>query len=159
MTAYVTIADAESSDQYDVVQRKQIFAPWLTEANAALAIVVASRLLQQYRDNPKKVTFKLDAKDTDLWTGDQFFLNTAGLSGFDGAAEDKLMQVISVAEKENGYLYETVESFGVGRFGFIGPNSLVNYDVESQANKDRYAWTAPNTGVFVSDGTEAYKIS
>ncbi len=155
----VVDANAESSDQYNEKRAETLFAPWFTDANAGLAITVSSRLLSRYRDNPRLVKFELDAKDSALRTGDQFLLSTDRFPEFDGTAAQKLMQVIRASPHGDRYHYEAVDDAfgGAGRSWIIGPDTLIDYASESDANKALYSWISQDDGQF-ADGTAAYEI-
>lgn len=153
--------DAEDATQYGEQRIRQIFSRWLPVLNEAPAKLLGARLIARFRDNSRKITMRLDAKDSiDLWTGDIATVESRQFQDATGAPRSSAqLQVMSAQETNGGteYTYELVDSFFQGRYGFIGPNTLGNYFLESDLNRRKYAFIAPNSGFF-SDGSPAYKI-
>jgi len=151
---------AEGVDQYDSERVKVIKSRWFAASNSGQAIVLGSRLLKLYRDNPKVLNFALDAKDSANWTGDLIDVVTQRMQGDSGAAKKTRMRVISVREKVPGSRFDYVAMSAPfeGKFGFIGPDFLPDYSAALQDDLDRYAWISLDTGLF-GNGDEAYKIS
>ena len=150
-------ADAESSDQYGEKRTAEFFVPWFAGNNAGQASALAGRLIARYRDNPKMIDLDLDAKDSALWTGDLLNLESEVLQDADGSALTQLCQVISVRQNKDRYNYQIITETFAGRYGIIGPNTLVDYSSESEANKDAYGFIAPASGNF-PDAGNPYKI-
>lgn len=161
-SVYVIIdADAEGLDKYADERVKIIYGRFV--ATESLAVQTSGRLLNRFKNTPKTATVQVDAKDASIWTGDIAVIESARLQGFDGAAAGTRFQVQSVKEKTDKalsgsvYEYKLLEiNFG-SRYAYIGPDTLNDYDVESDANKEAYAFIAPDSGVF-DDGEPAYKI-
>lgn len=148
--------EAENSEQYGESRIRKIFSRWLT--NDGQALQVASRLLSRFRDNPRTLSLKLDAKDRAIKTGDVIDVETRVVLDATGKPKTFRYQVTSFKDDPPGeaVMYELLEYF-TGRFGFIGPNGLPDYSAATETQRNQYAWIAPDTGKF-SDGTEAYKI-
>lgn len=151
-------ADAESSDEFDDVRMLEINCRWLDSSNRAQAVQLAARMLARYGQTPRRLRFRLDAKDIDLETGEIFTIAHHRLQDETGAALAPQMQVIEMGETAGGlWDYLAVDHRFTNRYGFIGPNTLANYSSSAEADKDRYAWIAQNTGDF-ADGSTAYRI-
>ncbi len=153
-------ADEEGPDLYDDKRQRVILAPYVD--TAGLAIQTAGRILSRYRSPPREIVFELDAKDSDLWTGDLADIVSRRLQGVDGANETTQFQIISAQElttaaKRGVYKYRALENNYTGRFAYIGPNTLNDYDVETDANKLAYGFIALDTALF-SNGDPAYSI-
>lgn len=158
---YVRIdADAESTDEFGDIRQKVIFARFID--SEALAVQVGGRLLARYRNSPREIKFRLDAKDSDLVTGELADVLTRSIQDITGADNTTRFQITSfkeLARQASGthFEYSAIEVNFFGRYGYIGPNTLNDYDVESDANKAQYGFISLDTAVF-SDGTEAYRI-
>lgn len=157
----ITDAAAESSQEYGESRIKTIAARWFTINNAAQVSSLGFRMLQRYRDNPKIVTFTLDAKDASIWTGDYITLQTQVFQDIYGNQPVQQMQVLSVEEVEvaSQYKYTAVLSVFNLRYGFIGPNTLLAYTLDTTANHNLYAWISNNNNPpMMSNGDSAYYI-
>ena len=153
-------AEAESVAEYGDSRVRVITSRWLASSNFQEATKLADRLRARFRDNPKTIKFKLEAKDCALWTGDVVAATIRTLTDFTGAPTETSLQVLEVTETKPGAEYEYVleDTFFRGRYGFITPNTLTaDYSDATEDERNRYGFIAPDTGVF-ADGTEAYKI-
>lgn len=151
-------ADAESAKNFDDSRNLTVFSRWFTSGNEADALTLASRMLALYRKVPLEFICTLSAKDTDLWTGDIVEMQHRLLVDGTGAKETKRVQVVSVKEHKSGqFQYEFRRDPFDRRYGYIGPNTLLDYGSETQANKDLYAFIAPDENGF-SNGDEPYRI-
>lgn len=151
-------ADAESAKNFDDSRNLTVFSRWFTSGNEADALTLASRMLALYRKVPLEFICTLSAKDTDLWTGDIVEMQHRLLVDGTGAKETKRVQVVSVKEQKGGqFQYEFRRDPFDRRYGYIGPNTLLDYGSETQANKDLYAFIAPDENGF-SNGDEPYRI-
>ena len=135
---------------------------WLPTTAGSIASEISSRLLNYYKVTKTNMTFSFDAKDDEVWTGNLIDLQTRQRQDASGASVTKTYRVLKASEKlkANNVIYSyTVQSTDQdgSRYGRIGPNTLTTYSAESQANRDRYAFIAPNNAIF-ADGTEAYRI-
>ncbi len=154
------LSDEESAALYGDVRRKVIYGRFVD--NPSTAIQTASRMLSRFGDAPRLIECEIDAKDIDIWTGDIVDVDTRRLQDENGANLVTRGQVLSVTEQTRNvsgshYQLRILESNYKSRYGFIGPNSLNDYDVESEENKASYGFIAPNTGTF-DDGSDAYRI-
>src|SRR5690606_38842638 len=55
--------EAEAEEQYGETRIRKIYSRWFDADNDAITLSTGTRLLNAYRDNPKFITFSLDAKD------------------------------------------------------------------------------------------------
>lgn len=106
--AYVRV-DPDSEINYGTSKLKTIYSRWINNSNKAAAIRLAARVGRRFAKSPRAVTFGLDAKDSDIWTGSPVRINTADILNeitFD--RYDMPVQVTSVVEK-GFYQYEALE--------------------------------------------------
>lgn len=131
-----------------------IFADYLGTGASAIASKIASRIISQ-NSNPLAISLYVDAKDSALNVGDPVDLSTDLLQGTDGLPVTTKLRVIEKAQRSNNkYQYKMVFS-GVeqgNRYAVIAPNSILDYDSESTANQNKYAWIADSSNkVGVAD--------
>ncbi len=153
-------ADAESVNEYADSRHKIIYAEFMSTLSDA--ITVGGRLLNRFAQVLNSVKLSLDAKDSDFWTGDLVNVETSKVQNPDGSDRTVLLQVMSVKENTRDssgsqYDYKLLEVGFGNRYGFIGPDTLNDYDVESDENKLAYGFIAPDTGGF-TDGEPSYRI-
>lgn len=129
-------ADAESSIQYGKPRIKKVFSRWVKSRDVAFAN--GARLLSRFTGVPFRMTFQLDAKDSDLWTGNSFFADTRSLQSIDGSNDVTLMQVRKVGEGARGstYAYEATNLPFSGLFAVWMDDSTTN-DYDSATDEER----------------------
>jgi len=159
---YIAIdADAETDDQYGDQRIHVIKSHWFDETHASIASQTASRLLANRRSAPRTITFSMDAKDSaGTKTGDIRDLEFSDIQGADGAFETARVLITETKESEYGHQfdYQGITGIGIARFGFIGPDSLLDYTAESAANQLNYGFICDSTTLKMSNGDESYKI-
>lgn len=149
--------DAESAAQWGRVRSEEVNCQFVTNAGHAAAI--AFRKLGRLRDGSTEVPFELDAKDSDLWTGDEFKMESLALQGADGSAEAIRMQVLEVRELADGkYKYLAEKSAFQGqRYAYITEDGWPTYENASEDERINAAFISSVTG-YMSDGTRGYLI-
>ncbi len=150
---------AESVEQYGEVRVLTLFIPWFDASNAAEVIQTSSRQLTKWRDNNRRVTFKLDAKDSIHWTGDVIRVQSRQLQEVDGADGELVVRITSAKEDRDGSYSYTGEEEGlaVERVFVIGPNTLLDFAAESDENKAKFGFISNDAGEM-SNGSDAYVI-
>jgi hypothetical protein len=127
---------AESADQFNESRTRQIFSRWLTSQAQAQEVVF--RLLSRYRNNPRFLTIRLDAKDRSLWTADPVDVTTKAVQDLTGASPETRWQVISAEEILPGevvqYDLQTLEF--IGRFGVWMNESAPDYSALTPTQRD-----------------------
>jgi hypothetical protein len=155
--------ESEGVNQYGESQTVKLFSRWFDGSNTAQVAEVSSRYLARFAQTPRRVKLRLDAKDSDLWTGDLFDLTSHNIQNADGTQASIRFICQEVKEVENGTIYEYQGlEFGLGvseqgRYGLVGSNTLNDFASESDENKDTYAFISDDTGKM-SDGTNGYLI-
>lgn len=152
--------DAESADEFGDARIRTIYSRWLSAAQQAQAIKLSSRLLSRYRNNPRTITFRLDAKDSDAWTGDTVLATMRTIVDYSGAKLPSYLQVIEVKEMKVGTEYDYIlEDTGFsGRYALWGPDTLPAFPDADDPTRARYGFWA-DAGGLMSDGSEGYKYA
>lgn len=144
-------ADAESANDYGEARPEAIYSRWLTAANDGAVATGASRRVGYYRDSPKNIGFKVDAKDRAIREGDVVDVQTSGLTDVTGAPE--LSRCLVLKRKDEGgqiSLLVRVLNFGA-RYAFIAPDAAGTYPADSE-----WVHIAPDSEFF-DDGTPGYQ--
>tara|TARA_R110000782_G_scaffold84834_1_gene165254 strand:- start:132 stop:2306 length:2175 start_codon:yes stop_codon:yes gene_type:complete len=111
--AHVRFNTASAARYNGIEKYKVIYSRWISNDNRASAVRLAARYGRRFEDTPRKIKFKLDAKDSDVWTGAPLFINSDLIVNAAGDRFNMPVQVISVGESES-YNYEALEySYGV----------------------------------------------
>lgn len=162
-------ATLESSDAYDDSRIMTIWSRWLPLNKNAVASELVTRLLNEYKETKKKITFTADPKDDDAWTGDTVKIQTRQVVDDFGLQSEVDYRILEVSEQyqKAGVVYKYVAHSlrDVGRLGVITPDldpadgvsAFPDYSSATEELKSRYAFICPNSGTF-SDGTPAYVI-
>jgi len=145
-------AGAESANEYGDVRSDVMYSRWLTTASDRAISAFVKRRVGQYRDVPRAITVKVDAKDADIEVGDLYDVTTSRIVDSTGAT--RTVRCLVVKRKDNGRgLDLTLRTTNFSRrYGFIAPNGTSNYP-----NNGGYACACLNTGLF-SDGSSGYLI-
>lgn len=147
--------DAESEQEYGQSRIRQIFSRWIV--SDAQALQVAVRMLARYRDNPRYLTLRLDAKDRSLWTADVAEIEHFSMTDETGDPKRERWQVISVEEVQPGeiiqYDFQTFEFFG--RFAFWMHENAPDYADATEDERRQGFWWADEDGKI--NGDEGYK--
>lgn len=98
------IADptSEAADRNNLSRIKVVYSRWIDSANGAAAIDLGNRILARYGSAPRECTFKLDAKDRDVWLADFVRLTNRLRTDFYGNQVPVNMQVFEAQESVAG---------------------------------------------------------
>jgi len=152
-TSIYVSADAgkEGANEYNQKRIKRIFSRWLPLDKRSVATEITNRYLNHYKDTKHLISLELDPKDDDAWTGDFINMKTRLVQNGNGATPERGYRVLEaneiLAPGQTKYRYK-LQSNGAffagasSRYALIGPNTLVDYDSESESNKNKYAFIA-----------------
>lgn len=149
---------AEGELGYDGIRLRDVFNRWLANADFGVTDVLATRLLNRYRETPKRVTFDYDAKDAASFdVADPITVTTRSLQDETGNALPTQMQVTSVQEIiPNHVLRAKAQSYVFDkRYGFITDNARPDYSASTDAERDKGTYMVGASGLF-PDGTGPY---
>lgn len=151
-------SDAESTNEYGVKSTIDIVSRWQTASGAV--IEVGGRTLNLYASTPRMAKFRLDAKDSDLKAGDIVAISSRSIQSTTGESLPVNFLVTKKAEVELGstYEYEALEFAIGGKVGYVGPDTLSDYTLESAANQAAYGFISQDDGEM-TNGDEGYKIA
>ena len=110
--AHVRFNPNAGTDYNDIEKYKVINSRWISNDNRAAAVRLAARFGRRFADTPRKINFKLDAKDSDVWTGAPLFINSDLVVNDLGDRFNMPIQVLSVGESQS-YNYSALE-YGYG---------------------------------------------
>jgi len=151
--------DKEGADQYGDKRIKKIKSRWYTSDSHAS--VTADRYMLMSKDTPRIITLKVDAKDSDINTGNFLDISTRLVLDKTGASLASRYHVTEVKENKIGQEHQiTAMTSGFAldvRYGYIAPNVTPDYSAATDEQKRVMAFISPNSGIF-SDGSESYKI-
>lgn len=145
--------DSENVNAYSEKAIKVIYAEWLGNANEGLIITLAGRLLSRYAGRPERITFKIDTKDADFWTGALALLDSFNFQDVDGSNKLKKVQIMKVKDDHDSQLLElTAESwdYSDNQYGFITPDSMGDYTAETELNQQSYGFICQNDGLYTN---------
>ncbi len=155
-------ADAigESADAYNEKRVQKIYSRWFDSNATGIVGHAASRTLRERKKNQIEFKFNMDAKDSTLWTGDHFLINTKFNQDATGAGYAQRARVLSVAETNNGSIFSyhaQAVSFS-GRYALVAPSGAPDYGSATAQQKLDMAFIADDADGFTTDSTEAYKV-
>lgn len=151
--------DSEGVNAYGDKRVKVIKSRWYVSDSHATTF--ADRFILMAVDSPKTLSIKVDAKESGIKQGDFVDISTRMVLDARGEPTAQRYHVIEMKEKTQGHIYQmtaTTSGYAIEvNYGYIAPNTAVDYASATEADKELYAWISDNTGKM-SDGTTAYKI-
>jgi hypothetical protein len=163
--AVVVADDLESDNAVGRQSILSVYANWLSAGQTANAIALARRKLLQ-RSLPRwRIKFSAlpAAIGADLFPGSFFILESQVLQGADGQVRRTRCQISEIVPTLDGLInvvaltQEAAIPAGQ-RFGRVGPDSLLDYDSETDENKALYAWILTTDAVVFADDGSAYLL-
>jgi hypothetical protein len=159
-------ANLEGPNAYGKTKIRKIFSRWLSKGKRSVVSEITTRLLNEYKNTKDVITYTIDPKDDDAWTGNTVQLKTRQAVNEFGEETEKDYRILQAKEKHSAkgvvYTYVAHSMNDVGRLGVITPDlyegsAFPNYTPSTDELKSRYAYIAPDSGEF-ADGTLAYVI-
>jgi len=149
----------EGVNAYGTSNARTILNRWIT--SLPLADEVGQRVLDRYKNTPRQVTFRLDAKDSSIKTGDLVDISSRLIQAFDGTPRLIRCLVTESREVEQGSQYEyTVVSAEntSGSASLIAPDGTPDWMDASEEQRMTYMFISNDAG-FMSDFTPGPKIT
>ncbi len=160
---FETDTEVEGANLYNEIKLKELTTRWLTNNEDTTAIQAAQRIIARFGETPVKITFYLDAKDSDLGVGDLCDITTRWIQDTDGSNKTTRFQVTKFKEVDQGHQIEYTamnSSYTYNtRYCFVADNALDTtspmtvYDNASAAEKLANGFIGPNSGLFPDGGT------
>lgn len=108
--------EAEGPTKFGIPAISKLFSRWLTSRSNADELGL--RLVQLFGEQPRQITFALDAKDAfDVWTGDILRVSTRQVQDENGENQVLAVQIIEANESEAGHRFTYVAQ----AFNFSAP--------------------------------------
>lgn len=150
-------ATYEGNDLYGEVKNKRHLSRWIT--TSAQAARTTTNTLNLLAKTPKIISFSLDAKDRDIWTGSIVDIEHRSIVDEKGLISPKRFFIISAQEAVSGEIikYKAIEFNFVGRFAIIMADTAPIFTLATVSERESGGWISDDSGLM-SDGSEGYKI-
>lgn len=89
---------SSGEDEYGSKKIETIYSRWISNVNLAAAIDMTTRKGRRFGITPRKVSFKMTAKDSDFWLGDELGIDHPAIQTETGETGSNIFQIISVKE-------------------------------------------------------------
>jgi hypothetical protein len=149
--------EAEAPAQFGESRIKKIFSRWLETEGQVLQ--VTKRTLDRFRDNPRTLKVRVDAKDrAALRVGEVADIETRTVVDDRGLAVATRWQVVEAREDPAGeaVMLELIEFEFTGRFAFYMEETAPIFADATDAEKRSGAWYAGDSGKM-PDGSDGYQ--
>lgn len=93
--------DTDSVANYGQRAYKTIHSRWIPSDNKTAAVLMAARVGRRFSEAPREISFSMDAKDSDVWTGDSVRIETDLILQSGGGYARLPYQILSAGESEN----------------------------------------------------------
>jgi hypothetical protein len=157
-TRYTIDAASKLPQSYGDTRVKEIYCRWLNYGNDSLVRLLSLRLLNRFKDAPKRYYVEVDIND-DMGVVEVARIESRVTQNPDGDLQAVLAQVIMREDKEPSHSVAlTLQRFQFDqRYGFITENDRPTYTLSSAAQRARGCYLVDDTLQF-SDGTDAYRM-
>jgi hypothetical protein len=148
----------ESSNAYGTANDRTILNRWVN--SLPLTDEIGLRILNRYKETPRQVAFRLDAKDATLKTGDLVDISCRLIQGADGKPKMLRFLVTQSREVEMGsqFEYTCIQAANTaGSAALIAPDGTPDWLSATDEQRNTYMFISNNAGVM-SDFTPAPKL-
>lgn len=164
--------DAESDAAYGVPYVVTFASEWLPPNGISTAVEINQTTLRQYAKARKVITWEMDPKNDDWWTGDVLGVSTRYVQDDTGAAASRNYLITQVEDvwSENGLRlkYTATEQFAFLRAGSIThpdgdgseppPGAPPDYSSAGDVDRAQWCYISANSAPFFPDASPAYQI-
>lgn len=149
----------ESVNAYGTTAARTILNRWVN--SLALVDEISLRVLTRYKETPRQVTFRIDAKDATLKTGDLVDISSRLIQDIDGTP--RLIRCLITESREtvagSQYEYTAIQASNTaGSAALIAPDGTPDWTSSSDEQKRTYMYISNDLG-FMSDGSIAPRIT
>lgn len=147
-----------SENLYQTENIRIIRSRWIAVEGTAGAL--AGRILSRFKNAPKRIVFKVDAKDAALAVGDTRIIQSKEIQDATGANEDHQVQITAISETTAGdeFSVTALSSYFSSRYCFITQSGASDYSSATDTEKLTGGYISEIGGANFSDGTEPYRI-
>lgn len=129
---------------------KKVYADFLSGNGLGVALKIAARIMSRFKEGYQEITFRLDAKDSDISVGDVVQITTEIIQDAAGAPLAKPFEIIEKKQTENGiYVYKGAYGGAIKTARLIAPNDMPNYPSASAENQAKYAFIDNAGGSYI----------
>jgi hypothetical protein len=159
-------ANLEGVNAYNESKIKKVYTRWIPKNKRSIVGELATRILNEYKNTKEIITFAIDPKDDDAWTGNIVEVETRQSVDEFGVQKIGNFRILQTEEKHSSkgviYTYVAHSMNDVGRLGVITPdlyNGSVfpDYSAATDELRSHYGFIGEDSGAF-SDGTPDYVI-
>ena len=93
--------DSDSVTNYGQRAYKTVHSRWIPSDNKTAAVLMAARVGRRFSEAPREISFSMDAKDSDVWTGDSVRIETDLIMQAGGGYARLPYQILSAGESNN----------------------------------------------------------
>jgi len=147
----------ESADRYNDSKPVTITSRWMDSSNDGSASQLTGRMLARFSDAPKIAVFDLDAKNSSVAVGDLVDITSCQIQTDTGSDGTVRFEIVERNELNQGhkFRYTGLESKFVGAYAYVGPDTLLDYTDESEANQGGYCYVSDASGKYSNGDTAA----
>lgn len=100
--------DSDSVTNYGQRAYKTVHSRWINSDNKTAAVLMSARVGRRFAEAPRMIAFKMDAKDSDVWTGDSIRVESDLIIQSGGGFAVLPYQILSAGE-DRDYSYTALE--------------------------------------------------
>ena len=93
--------DSSSVTNYGQRAYKTVHSRWINSDNKTAAVLMSARVGRRFSEAPRMISFKMDAKDSDVWTGDSIRVQTDLILQQGGGFATLPYQILSAGEDKD----------------------------------------------------------
>lgn len=155
----IIVVDGDATALWPNSTTRKLATRWLDQGDDATVVIVATRLLNRFKNAPKRVKVTLDAIDKGVKLMDVVRLASEDVPDETGKATDGLWQVISRTEPVPYHeVMVEVQAFDfLAKYGFITQNTAPVYGSATDEQKRLNGYIVGATLRF-PDGEDPYRI-
>lgn len=152
-----TDPDAASSEQYGQDKIEKIYSRWISRFNRPAAEDVGRRILERFRNPPRKYEFQLPFFNPGISTGDLFMLRTRTIQQDTGEIDPRRSVVLSFERGEGEVIVEAEEfnfspredSSGTSERTVVVDSDTLNFNLRSTYDSIYATFTGVNKVICI----------
>lgn len=156
----ILTVDADATILWGASKTREIVTRWLDQGDDATVQIVAQRLLNRFKNAPKRVKVTLDARDKSAKLMDVIRLASEDVPDETGKATDLLWQVIGRSEPVPYHEVQLeMQAFDfAAKYGFIMLDTANVYGSATDEEKELGGYIVDETTLKFPDGADPYRI-